>query len=146
MENQEKKSNKSLIAAIIVVTIIALGIIVYFLLQNNGIITTGGRASILKEKITAENYEELTEKVAQELKNTDDLYYFSYATMYHLMKDGMSSAFSGSEDEGAMYVNIYGRTAKDLIKEGKKLMEDNNITIDEFRKKLNNLENTTNTN
>ena len=141
----ENKSSKGLIVVIAIIIIVALGIGGYFLLKNKDSITTGGNntqtSSKLNETITEENYEELTESVAEELGDSNDLYYFSYATMYYMMKDGMSSAFSGSEDESAMYTNIYGKTAKELIKEGKELMQENDVTIDEFKGSLENLEN-----
>lgn len=145
----ENKSSKGLIVFIVVIVVIALIIVGYFLLKNNNIIATGGNStqisSKLNEKITAENYEELTKEIAQELGDTDNLYYFSYATTYYIMKDGMASAFSESKDESAMYANIYGKTAKDLIKEGKELMQENDVTIDEFKENLKKLENTNNT-
>lgn len=141
----ENKSSKGLIIFIVIIIVIALGIGCYFLLKNKDIITTGENntqtSSKLDETITAENYEELTEDIAQELGDTDELYYFTYATTYYIAKDGMSAAFSGSEDESAMYTNIYGKTAKELIKEGKELMQENDVTIDEFKGSLENLEN-----
>ena len=145
----ENKSSKGLIIFIVIIIVIALGIGCYFLLKNKDIITTGGNntqtSSKLNETITAENYEELTENVAQELGDTDELYYFTYATTYHIMKDGMASAFSENQDESAMYVNIFGKTANDLIKEGKELMQENDVTIDEFKENLKNLEDVSNT-
>jgi len=147
--HSENKSNKGLIVFIVIVIIVVLGIGGYFLLKNKDTIPTGGNntqtSSKLNETITAENYEKLTEEIAQELGDTDNLYYFSYATTYYIAKDGMSAAFSGNEDESAMYANIYGKTANDLIKEGKELMEENDVTIDEFKENLKKLENTNNT-
>lgn len=140
----DNKSSKGLMVFIVIIIIIALGVGAYFLLTNKDTLTAGGNntqtASKLNERITAENYEELTESIAQELGDSDNLYYFTYATTYYIAKDGISSAFSGSEDESAIYVNIYGKTAKDLIKEGKELMQENDVTIDEFKSSLENLE------
>lgn len=140
----DNKSSKGLMVFIVIIIIVALGVGAYFLLTNKDTLTAGGNntqtASKLNERITAENYEELTESIAQELGDSDNLYYFTYATTYYIAKDGISSAFSGSEDESAIYVNIYGKTAKDLIKEGKELMQENDVTIDEFKSSLENLE------
>ena len=140
----DNKSSKGLMVFIVIIIIVALGVEAYFLLTNKDTLTAGGNntqtASKLNERITAENYEELTESIAQELGDSDNLYYFTYATTYYIAKDGISSAFSGSEDESAIYVNIYGKTAKDLIKEGKELMQENDVTIDEFKSSLENLE------
>ena len=145
---EENRPSKSLIAFIVTIIIAALVVGGYFLLKNKDIVTTGGTDtptfSKLNETITSENYEELTGSIAQELGDNDDLYYFSYATTYYIAKDGMSAAFSGSEDESAMYANIYGKTAKDLIKEGKELMQENDVTIDEFKDSLENLQNVSN--
>ena len=33
---------------------------------------------------------------------------------------------------------IYGKTVKQLIDEGKQLMQDNNITVDQYKKQLKN--------
>lgn len=143
--HSENKSSKGLIVFIIIIIIVAIGVGGYFLLKHKDVVTTGGNntqtSSKLNETITAENYEELTEEIAQELGDTDNLYYFSYATTYYIAKDGMSAAFSGGEDEGAMYANIYGKTANDLIKEGKELMQENDVTINEFKDSLENLQN-----
>ena len=140
----DNKSSKGLMVFIVIIIIVALGVGAYFLLTNKDTLTAGGNntqtASKLNERITAENYEELTESIAQELGDSDNLYYFTYATTYYIAKDGISSAFSGSEDESEIYVNIYGKTAKDLIKEGKELMQENDVTIDELKSSLENLE------
>ena len=142
MSNHEKnKSSKGLIVFIVIIVVIAL--------RSKETVTTGGNSiqtsSVLNETITSENYEELTENVAQELGDTDELYYFTYATTYHIMQDGLASAFSENQDESAMYINIFGKTANDLIKEGKELMQENDITIDEFKESLKNLEDASNT-
>ena len=150
MSNHEKnKSSKGLIVFIVIIVVIALAIGAYFLLRSKETVTTGGNSiqtsSVLNETITSENYEELTENVAQELGDTDELYYFTYATTYHIMQDGLASAFSENQDESTMYINIFGKTANDLIKEGKELMQENDITIDEFKESLKNLEDASNT-
>lgn len=144
MSNEETKTKKGLIALIIIV-IIAVVIGGLFVLENKGIITIGKKAKILNETITAENFDELTKSISEELGKSDELYYFAYAGMYYMMTDGMSSAFSGNEDESAMYANIYGKTAKTLIDEGKQLMEKNNVSLDEFKENIDNLLNTNST-
>ena len=68
--------------------------------------------------------------------------------MYYIIKDGFSSAvdlsLTESQQKEIMYSKIYGKTINQLISEGKKLMQDNNISIDEYKKSLNSLNNTTN--
>lgn len=98
--------------------------------------------------LTADNYETLSKEYANNNKNTDNVYYFSYACLYYISKDGLSSAFNTSlsdkEKESTMYSKIYGKTIKQLISEGKQLMLDNNVTIDNYKKSLNDLNNMNN--
>lgn len=42
---------------------------------------------------------------------------------------------------GTNFLFIYGKTANDLIKEGKELMQENDVTIDEFKDSLEDLQN-----
>lgn len=139
-----KKKSTAVYIILTIIVIVILVVALYFVLNQDTNSTSGGifGKSIKNETITPENYEELSESVAQELGDTDDLYYFSYATMYHMMKDGMSSALSGNEDESAMYANIYGKTIQQLINEGKQFMEENDVTIEQFKDSIENMNNT----
>ena len=102
--------------------------------------------SIKNEVITAENYEKLMNQAEQEFTEDDEeIYYLSYAVMYYIMTDGMEAALSGSEDESEMYVNIYGKTVQQLIDEGKQLMEENNVSLDEYKQKIKDLNELSNT-
>ena len=102
--------------------------------------------SIKNEVITAENYEKLMNQAEQEFTEEDEeIYYLSYAVMYYIMTDGMEAALSGSEDESEMYVNIYGKTVQQLIDEGKQLMEENNVSLDEYKQKIKDLNELSNT-
>lgn len=102
--------------------------------------------SIKNEVITAENYEKLMNQAEQEFtENDEEIYYLSYAVMYYIMTDGMEAALSGSEDESEMYVNIYGKTVQQLIDEGKQLMEENNVSLDEYKQKIKDLNELSNT-
>ena len=133
--NDTKKKTKVVIIVflIILVTIVVGG----FFLIKKGIFLS----NIRKETITAENYEEIFNRISEELKDTDDIYYLSYSVMYYMMKDGISSTLNGNEDENAMYVNIYEKTVQQLIDEGKQLMIDNNVSIEEFKENIKDLEN-----
>ena len=62
--------------------------------------------------------------------------------MYHMVQDGIPSATTLDSDKSAMYVNIYGKTVKQLIDEGKKLMKDNKVTLEEYKQGLKQLGNT----
>lgn len=137
----EKKGKKNLYI-IIGLIIVVLGIGAVFILNLNGSdnsVDTGNSVfskSIKDEVITAENYDEIMDRIGQELTNDEELYYISYSVMYYIVKDGLSSAFTNPDDENAMYVNIYGKTVKKLIEEGKQLMQDNNMTIEEYKQQL----------
>lgn len=137
----EKKGKKSLYI-IIGLIIVILGIVAFFILNLNSSdnsFDTGNSVffkSIKDEVITAENYDEIMDRIGQELTNDEELYYMSYSVMYYIVKDGLSSAFTNPDDDNAMYVNIYGKTVKQLIEEGKQLMQDNNMTIEEYKQQL----------
>lgn len=87
--------------------------------------------------ITAENYEEISNQLAENLKE-DELYYYTYATLYHMAQDGFSNLFALAEDESLMYQNIYNKKIKQLINEGISLMEENHITWEEYKHSLEN--------
>lgn len=76
------------------------------------------------------------DEISEKMHDTDDIYYLSYAMMYYMMWDGIASAFTGGEDESAMYVNIYDKKVGELINEGKEFMESNGVTIDKFRNQV----------
>ena len=139
--------NKKILYIIIGIVLIgALCIGAYVLLKNNdnasstasNIIST---KSIKKEQITAENYEEISKKVTEELGDTDDTYYFSYACMYYIMKDGFTQEYMTTQDESLLYKNICNKTVQNLIDEGKKLMKENNVTVEQYKKQLETINN-----
>lgn len=157
----KNKSTVIYIILAIVITVI-LGGILYFVLNSDTTRTSGKisensiknetstageflEKSIKEETLTADNYDEIINRIDQEFnKDDEEVYYLSYSIMYYIMKDGMASAMSGSEDESAMYVNIYGKTVQQLIDEGKQLMKENNITLEEYKEKIKDLDNTIN--
>ena len=87
--------------------------------------------------VTSENYEEISSQLADNLKE-DELYYYTYATIYYMAQDGFSNLLELAEDESLMYQNIYNKTIKQLINEGISLMEKNNITWEEYKNSLEN--------
>ena len=129
MKNEKKKSKVFLYAIIAVIIIAVVGIGAYFIKNSK---------NIKNETITAENYEEIMDRIGKELKDENDKYYLSYSVMYYVMKDGIASVFSENENTStsSMYTNIYGKTIKQLIDEGKQLMKENNITLDEYKSQL----------
>lgn len=140
-----KNSRIVLYAIIALVIIILVGGGIYLATNNEEgapVLSISNTKSIKNEIITAENYEELMNKIEKELANDEELYYLSYSSMYYIMQDGLASALSGSEDDTAMYTRIYGKTVQQLVDEGKQLMKDNGITIEEFKTNLEELSNT----
>lgn len=89
--------------------------------------------------ITAENYDEIMDEVGEKMKDDDNLYYASYSILYYITQDGMAQAFNGDYNEQEMYKRIYGKNIKKLIEEGKQLMKDNNVTLEEYKKSLDDL-------
>lgn len=145
MANHAERRSNSLIYVIIVIIIVALlALGVYFILNHKAINTDGGifSKSIKEETITAENYDEIMDKIEEKMRDDEELYYLSYSIMYYMLQDGISSAFTLDSNESAMYTNIYGKTVKQLIDEGKKLMQDNGVTLEEYKQGLEGLSNT----
>lgn len=142
MCSKNKERGKVAIYIVIaIVIIVALGIGAYFLISKDSNILDVFSPNIKSEVITSENYNEIMDKIGEDLKDDDDKYYLSYSVLYYAMKDGIASAFSGNENEvdNAMYANIYGKSIQQLIDEGKQLMKDNDITLEEYKEQLKNL-------
>jgi len=101
------------------------------------------------ETLSKDNYEKLITQYGEKYKDSDNLLYFTYATTNYMFSDGFSSIFNSNlteeEKENDMYKQIYGKTINELIQEGKKLMEENNTTPQEYKEKLQNISNTTTT-
>lgn len=137
MGKSEKKNKSTSFYVILVIVIIAiLCVALYFVVNTDAIF----KSAIEKEVITAENQEEIVDKVEEEFGSDDDrVYYLAYSMMYYMFRDGLSSAFSNNTDENAMYENIYGKTVGQLIDEGKQLMEENNITVEEYKESIKDL-------
>lgn len=87
--------------------------------------------------ITAENYEEISNQLVDNLEE-DEVYYCMYAMFYYMTQDGFSNLFALAEDESLMYQRIYNKTVKQLINEGISLMEENHITWEEYKSSLEN--------
>lgn len=143
MANHEKRNRSTAFYVILTIVIIAiLCLVLYFILNKDAVSTISSifQPSIKNETITAENYDEIMDRIENEFNQDDEeLYYLSYAMMYHILNDGISSAFSNTTDENAMYASIYEKTVGQLIEEGKQLMEDNNVTIEQYKEGLENL-------
>lgn len=87
--------------------------------------------------LTAENYKTLSAEYSNNNKDSDNLYYYTYACMFYMVRDGFSSAtLSEEQQQEAVYSRIYGKTISQLISEGKKLMADNNTTVEDYKQTL----------
>ena len=154
-----KKKNLAIYIIVIIIIIAIVGVGLYFVLGQdttetsntnnlNNSTSTSGEAlgkNIKEEVITAENYEEILNRIENEISEDDeDIYYLSYAMMYYMFSSGISSAVAGNDVETEMYSEIYGKTIQQLIDEGKQLMEENDVPLEEYKESLTNLNNTVN--
>ena len=122
-----KKQNGAVNILVVIIIIAVIAIVVY-LINNN--------SSIKNTVVTEDNYEELSEQVGDELEE-DEAYYYLYACMYYVMTDGLSEEYLSSDgDESIAYQNIYGKTVGELVEEGEDLMEENDITVDEWKETM----------
>ena len=127
----KKQKGISLISIIIIVAIVVAGVI---FIQNKN--------SVENIELNKENFNEINEKYFEKNKNNDDIYYVIYAEMYYMFKDGFTTGLgeiftTGNVSEDAAYKSIYGKTMKELKKEGQDLMKENNITVEEYKKQVN---------
>lgn len=122
MKNLKKCQGISLITLIIIVAIILCVILIFNTMNNN---------SKLNTVVTADNYDTIGNIFNE---NEDELYYFTYACLYYTITE----RFSTGQDENTAMQKIYGKTVQQLVDEGKQLMEKDNITVEEYKEKLNN--------
>lgn len=124
LKNHNGETSTGFLLIILIIAIIAT--VAYFI----------GGSSIKNTVVTEDNYEELSEQVGDELEE-DEAYYYLYACMYYVMTDGLSEEyFSSDGDESIIYQNIYGKTVGELVEEGENLMEENDITVDEWKETM----------
>ncbi len=128
-EKTEKKSKSSKIIVIIIAIVIIVAIVFAIIFFTD----------FKRTKLTEDNFEEVSDQIEEKL-DEDELAYFTYSVMYHMFNDGLSDL----NDENAAYKNIYGKTIKELIDEGKDLMEEHDVTVDEFKESMSEVDNTTN--
>lgn len=120
-----KEKGGIIIYIIAIVVIIALaGLVIYYIL---------GGSDVKNKVITAENMNDILETIGEKAKKDEELYYVSYAMMYHIMQNGIADQEETGKDKNKIYANIYGKTVKELMNEGKKLMQDNDVTLEQFK-------------
>lgn len=122
----------SLITLIIIVAIILCGVIIFNKMNSNNSSSSNnssGNSSKLNTVVTADNYNTIGNIFND---NEDELYYFTYACLYYSFTERITTGV----DENTAMQKIYGKTVKQLVDEGKQLMQDNNITVEQYRKQL----------
>lgn len=118
----------SLIILIIIVAIILCAILI-FKSMNSGNNSTSINSSKLNTIVTADNYNTIGNMFNE---NQDELYYFTYACLYYSFTERLTTGI----DEATAMQKIYGKTVQQLVDEGKQLMKDNNITVEQYKKQL----------
>ena len=117
----KRETGKAILYILLVILLIAVaGLTVFYVL------------------ITAENMDKVIEKMEQKAKKDEELYYASYAMMYHIMQNGITNQGETVKDKNIIYKNVYGKTVKVLIEEGKQIMQDNDITLEAFKASMQN--------
>ncbi|MCI9038423.1 MAG: hypothetical protein HFJ29_00845 [Clostridia bacterium] len=133
MKNFKNCHGISLIILVIIVAVIICGVILIFNKTNNdsGNSSNSNNSSQLNTVITADNYNTIGNIFNE---NQDELYYFTYACLYYSFTERLTTG----QDENTAMQKIYGKTVQQLVNEGKELMKKDNITVEEYKKKLNN--------
>lgn len=132
MKNLKNQKGTSLITAILVVLILIVGAVLFKLIINSN--------SIENKVLSEYNFQETLQEYAKLEGKSDNLAYVIYAMMYHSLSDYAFNYFTnGNLEFNEQFSSIYGKTIKDLKKEGKELMEENNVDVDNFKYYLNNL-------
>ena len=126
----KRETGKAILYILLVILLIAVaGLTVFYVLEED---------SIKSQVITAENMDKVIEKMEQKAKKDEELYYASYAMMYHIMQNGITNQGETVKDKNIIYKNVYGKTVKVLIEEGKQIMQDNDITLEAFKSSMQN--------
>lgn len=145
---QEKNNKKTLVIVTIALLVPAIIAIMIITLTSNNISNNAENNNssifsffnnIKNKKVTKDNYEDISNEISSKLGEDEELYYFSYAITYYTLQNSIINP----DDDNAKYSNIYGKTVKELIDEGKKFMEETGMTIENFKYYLENSNNDT---
>ena len=119
------------------VLMIVVAVVVAIAVRVGGfLLLSSGKSSLKKEVVSQENYETILNEVEKKFGESDETYYYTYACIYHTAKAGFTEEYLQSKDQSMLYKDIAGKTVQQLMDEGKQLMEENNITIEEYKEKL----------
>lgn len=125
--------NKKVIM-IVVAVIVAIAVIV-----GGYLLIALGKSNLKKEVVSQENYDAILDEVGKKFGDSDETYYYTYACIYYTSRAGFTAEYLQSKDEGLLYKEIIGKTVKQLMDDGKRIMEENNVTIESYKEKLNEL-------
>lgn len=129
MEKNGSKNVKKVISIILAIFVIAVLIVGgYFIFVKNG--------NIRNKLITEENYEKITEQITNELKDSDDAYYYTYACINYMSKSGLTEEYLNSKDDKLLYKDIYNKTVGQLIEEGKTMLNESEMTLEQFKEQV----------
>lgn len=124
-----KNGSKKIIPIMITIIVIAVLIVGgYFIFVKNG--------NVRNKLITKENYNQITEQITEQLKDSDDSYYFIYACITYMSKAGLTEEYLNSQDESLLYKEIYNKTVNQLVQEGKKMLEESDMTLEKFKRQV----------
>ncbi len=135
-ENRSKNVKKALFIVLTIIVVLVLIAGGYFIFVKNG--------NVRNRLITKENYTKITEQVTEQLKDSDDAYYFIYACINYMSKSGLTEEYLNSKDDDLLYKDIYNKTVQNLINEGKTMLDKDGRTLEEFKNQvdiINNLNN-----
>lgn len=119
------------VVIIVVAVVVAIAVIV-----GGCLLLSSGKSSLKKEVVSQENYEAILDEVGKKFGESDEMYYYTYACIYYVAKDGFSEGYLQNKDESLLYKDIAGKTVQQLMDEGKQLMEENNVTIESYKQQL----------
>lgn len=126
----KKKKSKKIIAIIITLIVVAILIIGgYFIFVKKV-------GNVRNKLITAENYNQITEQVTEELTDSDDAYYFIYACITYMSEAGLTEEYLYNQNDNILFKEIYNKTVNQLIEEGKTMMEENDVTLEQFKQQV----------
>lgn len=141
MKKNEGKNGKKILLSILTVLVIT-GLIIgcYYMLKKSE--NKEIKTSVREKIITQENYEEITNQITEELGDSDDAYYFTFACITYMSEAGLTDKYFQSRDDSMLYEKIYNKTVNQLIEDGKQLMSESETTIDDFKRQINIINNT----
>lgn len=124
----KRKQNDTTATTVICIIIAVVSLTLFIILIKNN--------SIENIILTKDNLQETMDNYSKMKKDSDDIVYVVYALLYYTTIDYMYNIFNLDAAEENAYMRVYGKTIKELKNEGKSLMEENNVTVKQFKESL----------